>query len=195
MKIVEKFMQNMRRSGYDEKQRKETLKAGLLGYYRMRKREKLGIRLVNRGRKEGEEERMIKKMIGKATWYKEKKKEVERRYEMEKRRDEKRNEKRESKDEERSEGKNEREDKAKGKEEYGTVLFVPYTPRSELAKRMQKEENKFAKLHKTKKMKIVKRAGVKLISLIGGSPWKNKRCGREKCFACETYREGIESRY
>ena len=37
VKIVEKFMRKMRRSGYDEKQRKEMLRAGLLGYYRMRK--------------------------------------------------------------------------------------------------------------------------------------------------------------
>ena len=53
------------------------------------------------------------------------------------------------------------------------------------------EENQFMKGHNVKRVKVVEHVGTKIIDLIGGTPWGNKRCGEDDCFACGTYHDDI----
>ena len=70
LEILQKFIQKMKQSGYGEKLRREVVKAGLKGYYKMIKREILGNRRVNRDQKVGRRERDIKAVVGSSTWFK-----------------------------------------------------------------------------------------------------------------------------
>ena len=67
-----------------------------------------------------------------------------------------------------------------------SVIFVPHTPGSALAKNMREGE---IMLEKTTgyKMKIVERAGDSLENLLHRSnPWAGADCGREMCLLCES---------
>ena len=66
------------------------------------------------------------------------------------------------------------------------VLFVPYTPGGELAKRMREAEAKLETLTGYK-LKVVERAGTKLVDILTKSdPWQGADCGREDCLLCLT---------
>ena len=66
------------------------------------------------------------------------------------------------------------------------VMFVPYTPGGELAKKLRENEEKLSKLTKNK-VKIVERAGVKLQDVITkANPWKGQDCERKNCILCFT---------
>ena len=75
IEILDNMMKKMKTSGYSEGQRREALYAGMMGYCRMRLRERLTGRKVNRPREEGEEERRTRKVLGDATWFQQKEKE------------------------------------------------------------------------------------------------------------------------
>ena len=65
-------------------------------------------------------------------------------------------------------------------------MFVPFTPGSELAKRLRENEEKMTKFSKHK-IKIVERAGVQLQNLLTRSnPWKGHDCTRDNCLLCFT---------
>ena len=67
-----------------------------------------------------------------------------------------------------------------------SVIFVPHTPYSTLAKRMREGEEMLVKTTGYK-MKIVERAGDSLEGLLHRSnPWSGTDCARDKCLLCET---------
>ena len=70
--------------------------------------------------------------------------------------------------------------------ELKAVMFCPYTPVSELAKRLREAENDLNKLTGYR-MKIVEEAGDKLIDMLRSTnPWKGEHCGRDDCWLCWT---------
>ena len=72
------------------------------------------------------------------------------------------------------------------REEPKSVLFCPYTPGSELAKKLRESEENMEKLSGFK-IKIVEEAGEKIMDILHSSnPWRGENCGREGCWLCET---------
>ena len=116
--------------------------------------------------------RTTRKLIGKETWYRE-----------DKQRDRDEYDEWEDK-QKRSRTRKRGENEGKERNRIVAVMFVPYTPKGELAKRLREVENDMEK-HTGNKLKIVERSGTKLIDLIHKSdPWEGQDCGREKCILC-----------
>ena len=71
-------------------------------------------------------------------------------------------------------------------EQVKTVMFVPYTEGSELAKRLREAEQKIQDMTGYR-LKIVERAGTKLQdTLTKADPWQGMSCNRERCLLCST---------
>ena len=69
---------------------------------------------------------------------------------------------------------------------FDVPLFVPHTPRGELARRM-KEKEEMNNQGRTIRFKIVEKSGVSLEQKLRKSnPWGGERCGRPNCFQCRT---------
>ena len=67
-----------------------------------------------------------------------------------------------------------------------TVIFVPHTVGSGLAKELKSKEEKLKDLT-GERVKIVERSGMKLEDLVAGKdPWRGGDCGRPNCFLCNT---------
>ena len=76
-------------------------------------------------------------------------------------------------------------DKSKEKK-VKAVMFVPYTPGSELAKRMRTAEEMLQDMTGYR-LKIVERAGLKLKdALTKADPWQGMNCDRDDCLLCLT---------
>ena len=69
--------------------------------------------------------------------------------------------------------------------EVTSVLFVPHTTDSNLAKKLREKEETLKEITGNK-IKIVERAGVKLQDILVRDPWKGRDCGRLNCFICNT---------
>ena len=163
--ILSKMMVKMKRSGYDLRMRRRVLVAGMKGYQRMVETEEKGGRQVNRPRWEGATERRFKKLGAKANWYK--KKGRKRGGAIEKRKG----------------------DRKKGKAEESdieAVLFVPYTPEGELAKRLQEEDDRFRKGTNLRRIKVVERGGITIKDVLARTnPWVKEGCSRSDCLPCK----------
>ena len=69
---------------------------------------------------------------------------------------------------------------------YDVPLFVPQTPRGELAKRMKEKEAQNNQGRKIR-FRIVEKGGITLEQKLRRSnPWSKEKCGRPKCFPCKT---------
>ena len=69
-----------------------------------------------------------------------------------------------------------------------TILFVPYTPNSELKRAIQKSENEMAK-SAFGRVKVVETLGPELnISLSNTALWRNENCGRGVFTMCHKAR-------
>ena len=65
-------------------------------------------------------------------------------------------------------------------------MFVPYTRRGELAKRLREAEEDLGEQTGVK-IKIVERTGRRLVDLLHkADPWQGQDCGRPKCLLCMT---------
>jgi hypothetical protein len=72
-----------------------------------------------------------------------------------------------------------------GNSKYKTVLFVPPTPGSQLAKQLQSRENEVNKYNE-ERIKIVESGGVKIEELITKkNPFKKGKCGEKQCPLCK----------
>ena len=72
------------------------------------------------------------------------------------------------------------------KEHEKSVIFVPHTIGSGLARELRKKEDKLKDLT-GERVKIVERSGTKLEDLVSGKdPWRGADCGRPNCFLCNT---------
>ena len=71
--------------------------------------------------------------------------------------------------------------------EIEAVLFIPDTPESILKKLLQKAEDDAARLMNTPTVRVVERAGTKIIQEIGdNNPWKKEWCcPRKTCLPCQ----------
>ena len=112
---------------------------------------------MHRSAREGEEARKTKKLLGKSIWFKKKK---------------------------RREGRKRSKKQRQETPEIVTVLFVPQTPKGELAKKLQFVENKISKLS-GERVKIVERGGTQVKQILHKSnPWSKGFCGRSNCLPC-----------
>ena len=69
-------------------------------------------------------------------------------------------------------------------DKYSTVLFVPCTPRSELATRLREVEERGSGDRKWR-VKIIEKGGQTLRSQLSKSdPWAGGTCGKATCFPC-----------
>ena len=74
----------------------------------------------------------------------------------------------------------------KKKENVKTVIFVPHTRGSGLAKDLRKSEEKIKEVTGDA-IKVVEKSGRKLEDILAGKdPWKGRDCGRQNCFLCST---------
>ena len=71
--------------------------------------------------------------------------------------------------------------------EIEAVLFIPATPGSEMRKLLQSAEDQGAKLMSSPSIRVVERAGTKLINEVGSNnPWKKEwMCPRKNCLPCK----------
>ena len=61
-----------------------------------------------------------------------------------------------------------------------SVIFIPYTPRSELKKKLQEWENMFSRTMKIDRIKFVEVGGTKIKNLVVKmNPWEGIDCNRE----------------
>ena len=68
-----------------------------------------------------------------------------------------------------------------------TILFVPFTPKSELRKQVQEMENQLNAGNKCTKLKVIERNGQSLASqLCNKTPWRQQACQDPLCFPCVT---------
>ena len=73
---------------------------------------------------------------------------------------------------------------------FSSVLFIPCTPGSVLAKRLKEVEARDAD-DRGWRVKIVEMGGNTLRSqTCKSNPWKGKKCGRQNCFPCQAERGG-----
>ena len=113
------------------------------------------------------------KLVGRETWYKEKKRRIPDEFDKDRRQE--RGGKRKKGEQELQ-----REARTVG------VLFVPYTAGGELAKRYREAETELGKQTGIK-LKIVEKSGTKLVDLLHRSdPWQGKDCERPLCLLCTT---------
>ena len=72
------------------------------------------------------------------------------------------------------------------KKEIKSVIFVPHTRGSELAKNLREKEEKLQDVTGDR-VKIVEKAGRKLENILAsGDPWKGMDCKRPNCFLCNS---------
>ena len=80
---------------------------------------------------------------------------------------------------------------------YEVPLFIPHTPRGELAQKMRAKEAKNNQGRKIR-FKIIEKGGVTFEQKLRKcNPWAGARCGRQQCFPCRSekggncWREGV----
>ena len=77
--------------------------------------------------------------------------------------------------------------------EYRSVLFVPATPESELAKHIMKVEMENTQ-GRQYRIKVVERSGTTIKDTIGTRyPWKYDRCSKSDCFLCTSSAKNVVS--
>ena len=69
VEIINRYVMKLRRSGYNENDRKELVESGLRGYYRKVEREEKGGEKVNKDARRRRGDKMWRKMIQKTKWY------------------------------------------------------------------------------------------------------------------------------
>ena len=86
-----------------------------------------------------------------------------------------------------------KENKGQEKETFNSVLFVPATKGSALARRI-KEAEVSNRQGRHSRIKVVERSGPTVKSKLSKkAPWGNKRCGAEDCMYCLTSKEATFS--
>ena len=179
-KIINQMTQELRTSEYNHATAREIIISGIRGL-----RKRLELR-----KKKGQEKyrpgvstvkiREHKKLLGRETWYKG---ELEQEYAEHE--DKIINKPRRTSPKNKKVTREQKQEKH-DKPVVSSVMFVPFTPGSELAKRLRENEEKMTKFSKHK-IKIVERAGVQLQNLLTRSnPWKGHDCTRDNCLLCFT---------
>ena len=141
-------------------QTRKIIIAGLKGYENLLKKAERGQTRIHRPAADGLAARKRKKLLGKGNWFQPRRKE-----------------------ENGQRGCGGRKSRQNNKDEIPTVsvLFCPQTPGGQLAKRLQKVENRIAKIV-GERIKVVECGGRMIKSILHKSnPWKGGNCGNKDC--------------
>ena len=176
-KILEIFAEKMSRSGYSRRTVQDIMVAGLKGYETKLRKAKSEHRGIHRSSRDTQNKRIKNKLLGKTTWYKNKKNKGEgcpkqgRAQEKMRKGGYRRGGNKE----------NDAEDTP-----ISAVMFVPRTHNGELATRLRQAESEIQKVGKTK-VKIVEETGNMSKSMIHkANPWAGEKCERSDCMICNT---------
>jgi hypothetical protein len=185
--VINDYTYKLKISGYNRGQAKEIIVSGIRGFRNKVERRKREGQPFYRHAKKTLASRVKKKLLGKTSWYKDNN----------------------NKDDTgmasttgpRSSGRRggggwqkhvldkveeDRKKNQKQRCQTKSVIFVPQTKNSELAKRLREHENEMEK-HTGYRIKIVERSGRGLNRILTKSnPWGGEDCGREGCLLCQT---------
>ena len=165
--VLRQYMSELEAGGYSHQWRQRVLESALMGFEKMLKGEKEGTGWVNRPEVSTRGTRRLKRLAGRTSWFQPGGN--ERRTGVKRRR-----------------GGQETEERKTDQPIEG-VMYVPFTPQSELKKKMQEVENLWANNPNSGRMRIVERLGPTIQELVTNpAPWKGEHCGREVCPPCET---------
>ena len=172
--IMNNFMIKLHRSGYNEKQREEIMKAGLNGYYKKVIRENKGGTKINRESANDRARKKIMKVVKKDKWHQDKPNNTD-------------NDITENEPKHRGNGKKiELKDGAnEQKQMTESIIFIPYTPFSQLKRELQSWDNKYSVALKVPKVKFIETIGVKIRNMVcRNNPWQSRSCERAECKIC-----------
>ena len=183
IEILNTFMKKLRRSGYCEKERKEILECGLRGYYKKVEIEIKGGEKVNKDGSMNKGERKIKGLANKTKWHNKKSSNTTDKITKEPERGNKR----------KDIGQDEIRIKAGTNntiQNTEAVIFIPYTHRSGLRKRLQAWDDRVTSTQGLPRIRFIERAGCKIKDVICKSnPWANAKCGRDDCQICKNEKQ------
>ena len=169
--IINKYHKRLQRSGYELQQIKKIISAGLLGWERIKKIAAESGGNINRSASETFIKRNTNRLLGKSTWYRRKKN------------------KKEDKKVGKKVYKKKREEKKDEKLRVKSVIMVPKTKDSLLAKSMQEMEKKLSCITK-EKVKIQEVGSVSIRQLLVSSDvWGGQPCSRDHCLCCANPKE------
>ena len=159
--------------------------ATTVGLERKRTRRKREGQNFHRKGKHTLQKRNLKKLNGKSSWFKNKP--VDKDEEEQKKKEKK--ERLDPKQKQRGDG-----EKEKKRLDPKAVMFIPYTPNSELAKELRKVEDMMEEMS-GKRIKIVEKTRVQLKRiLVKTNPWAGTDCLRGDCLPCQTREETGEGK-
>jgi hypothetical protein len=186
LEVGEKFIQQMKNSGYGQKQTREITVSGLKGWKNKIKRRAKEGKGFYRTAKSTLKTRVKKKLLEKETWYKQPKRKHQEDdsdlEEEEERKQQGKGKKRKKITQEETQHENETEQRNKVK----AAMFVPFTVGSGLAKQLRETEYKMEEMT-GHRLKIEERAGIRLEDMLTSSnPWKGKDCERPGCLLYKT---------
>ena len=166
--VLRRYMDELKEGGYSKKWREQVLEASVTGFERILKGEKEGTGSLHRSDKSTRKIRRWKNLCGKSQWF----------------------QPAGTKSADQQTGKRGKKRKREGEgsqTEIESILYVPYTPDSELRKRLQKVEDSLLQGRLTGRIRIVERLGQNIKEILcNPTPWKQLHCGRPSCAPCRT---------
>ena len=187
--VIEHYISQLKNSGYNRKQARETVVCGVVGWRRkLERREKQGQKQYLEAQ-ETLEQRTEDKLLEKTSWYKgDKKRKRENEESQFKYKAPPTGKRRKGIQGNQPKPKQER-DKPGTVSKVKAVMFVPFTRHSELANRLRENEESMEKMSGYK-LKIVERGGTKIVDMLHkANPWAGQDCERKKCLLCTTKKE------
>ena len=160
IKVVDEFTDQLLFSGYSVEQTRKVIIAGLKGYENLLRKAQNGQTRIHRPAADGLAARKRKKLLGKGNWFQPRKKKEARG------------------------PRNQKKMTQKVEVPTVSVLFCPQTPGGQLARNIQKVENRIAKIV-GERIKVVERGGRMIKDILHKSnPWKGGRCQSKDCLPC-----------
>ena len=138
--IIYVFAKKLTTSGYSENDHEEIIRSGMRGYFNKVEKEKKGGEKINRDGRRNKTIKKVNKVIRKKNWQQPREREEKKEKKINNNNNKNNNKKRkEGEIVQRVEG----------------VVFIPYTPMSELRKRLQDWEDRFSKTQQIPKVRFV----------------------------------------
>ena len=163
-------MGELAQGGYSKQWRQQVLEDALTGYKRFWAMEHEGTGHVNRPEGATANKRRAERLVGKSTWFMKPP-----------------NKNNKVKVSCNSTFKVKTKCRSKVPNKTETVLFIPFTPNSELKRKLQEAESFINGRNKTCHVRMIERPGQTMASLLFNKhPWSQESCGRETCLPCQT---------
>ena len=177
---VERFIQELKNSGYSQRQAKEITCSGIRGWRAKIKKRKRESKPFYRHAQTTVKDRLEKELIEKESWYKAKEDIEESPTKRIKLNQEP------APNRKTTSNKNYKKPKNNTNYNIKSVMFVPHTTNSGLAKVLREKEETIENVTGDR-IKIVERSGRRLEDILSSKdPWKGQDCGRPNCFICST---------